>query len=197
MRIAVGTSHFVILLVTGAAVAARMVDIVTADLSPRWNIIFTNVLAVLIGGQLGARLAGRLPEHKTGRVLVLPDDWAASLTPDLPSNADHAIMTAGNANPDLLGPAAGLAIFVGYIAALLGTAAGTLNRRDASVANASCSVARHAGTCHADITVWPLLPVPVAHRYEAPPRAPCSWASPPTSSAWAAPRAPGDGQYRR
>jgi uncharacterized membrane protein YfcA len=71
IRIAVGTSHFVILLVTGAAVAAHLVEIVAADLSPRWNIIFMNVIAVLIGGQLAAWLAGRLPEHKTRRVLVV------------------------------------------------------------------------------------------------------------------------------
>jgi uncharacterized membrane protein YfcA len=71
VRIAVGTSHFVILLVTGAAVAAHLFEIVAADLSPRWNIIFMNVIAVLIGGQLAAWLAGRLPEHKTRRVLVV------------------------------------------------------------------------------------------------------------------------------
>jgi uncharacterized membrane protein YfcA len=71
IRIAVGTSHFVVLLVTGAAVAAYLVEIVAADLSPRWNIIFMNAIAVLIGGQLAAWLAGRLPEHKTRRVRVV------------------------------------------------------------------------------------------------------------------------------
>lgn len=70
IRIAVGTSHFVILLVTGAAVAAHLVEITTGGISPPWNIIAVNVTAVLVGGQLAAWLAGRLPEHRTRAVLV-------------------------------------------------------------------------------------------------------------------------------
>ncbi len=70
MRMAVGTSHFVILLVTGAAVATHLVEITTRHLTPPWNIIAANVVAVLIGGQLAAWLAGRLSDHWMRRVLV-------------------------------------------------------------------------------------------------------------------------------
>jgi uncharacterized membrane protein YfcA len=71
VRIAVGTSHFVILLVTGAAVAAHAVEITTSGQAPPWNIVAANVTAVLVGGQLAAWLAGRLPEHKIRTVLVV------------------------------------------------------------------------------------------------------------------------------
>ncbi|NUR34183.1 MAG: sulfite exporter TauE/SafE family protein [Gemmatimonadaceae bacterium] len=70
IRIAVGTSHFVILLVTGAAVAAHLVEIVSRGQAPPWNVIAANVVAVLVGGQLAAWLAGRLPEHRMRQVLV-------------------------------------------------------------------------------------------------------------------------------
>jgi uncharacterized membrane protein YfcA len=71
VRIAVGTSHFVILLVTGAAVATHAVEIIRTGHAPPWNIIAANVTAVLVGGQLAAWLAGRLPEHKIRTVLVV------------------------------------------------------------------------------------------------------------------------------
>jgi uncharacterized membrane protein YfcA len=70
VRVAVGTSHFVILVVTGAAVATHLVEISTRHLTPPWNIIAANVVAVLFGGQLAAWLAGRLPERRIRRVLV-------------------------------------------------------------------------------------------------------------------------------
>lgn len=70
IRIAVGTSHFVILLVTGAAVAAHLVEITAGGVAPPWNIVAVNAIAVLAGGQLAAWLAGRLPEHRTRAVLV-------------------------------------------------------------------------------------------------------------------------------
>lgn len=70
IRIAVGTSHFVILLVTGAAVVTHIAEIATGDVSPPWNVIAVNAASVLVGGQLAAWLAGRLPEAKLRRVLV-------------------------------------------------------------------------------------------------------------------------------
>lgn len=70
VRVAVGTSHFVILVVTAAAVATHLVEITSRHLAPPWNIIAANVVAVLIGGQLAAWLAGRLPEHRMRQVLV-------------------------------------------------------------------------------------------------------------------------------
>jgi uncharacterized protein len=70
IRVAVGTSHFVILLVTGAAVITHIAEIATGDVSPPWNVIAVNAASVLVGGQLAAWLAGRLPEAKLRRVLV-------------------------------------------------------------------------------------------------------------------------------
>lgn len=64
--------------------------------------------------------------------LVLPADWAESVSPYMPSNAGQAIMTVeGAADRGLLGLTAGLAVFAGYIIALLAAAAYTLYRRDA------------------------------------------------------------------
>lgn len=71
MRIAVGTSHFVILFVTGVAVAAHLAEIVSRGQAPPWNVIAVNVTAVLIGGQLAAWLAGRLPEQRMRQVLLM------------------------------------------------------------------------------------------------------------------------------
>lgn len=70
IRIAVGTSHFVILLVTGVAVGAHLFEIVSRGESPPWNVIAANVTAVLVGGQLAAWLASRLPEHGMRQILV-------------------------------------------------------------------------------------------------------------------------------
>jgi uncharacterized protein len=70
IRIAVGTSHLVILLVTGVAVAAHLVEMSARGQTPPWNVLVPNILAVLIGGQLAAWLAGRLPEQTMRRVLV-------------------------------------------------------------------------------------------------------------------------------
>lgn len=63
--------------------------------------------------------------------LVLPDSWAEAITPYLPSNAGQSLMVAGDPGPGLLDPAAGVAVFAGYLVVLLGAAAVTLTRRDA------------------------------------------------------------------
>jgi len=63
--------------------------------------------------------------------LVLPTDWAESMSPYMPSNAGQAIMSAGDNSPGLLDTAAGLAVFSGYIIVLLAAAAFALTRRDA------------------------------------------------------------------
>jgi uncharacterized membrane protein YfcA len=70
MRVAVGTSHFVILVVAGVTVASHLVEITARHLTPPWNIIAPNVIGVLLGGQLAAWLAGRIPERKMRQVLV-------------------------------------------------------------------------------------------------------------------------------
>lgn len=71
IRIGVGTSHFVILIVTGAAVAAHLFEMSSSNVTPPWNVVAANAVAVLVGGQLAAWLAGRLPEQKIRKVLVV------------------------------------------------------------------------------------------------------------------------------
>lgn len=70
LRIAAGTSHFVILLVTGVAVAIHLVEMQTAGITPPWNIVAVNAAAVLFGGQLAAWLAGRIREDRLRTILV-------------------------------------------------------------------------------------------------------------------------------
>ncbi len=52
------------------AVVVHLLEILARGQSPPWNIIAANVVAVLVGGQPAAWLAGRLPEEKVRRVLV-------------------------------------------------------------------------------------------------------------------------------
>lgn len=65
-----------------------------------------------------------------GLTSLLPDSWADTISPYLPSNAGGAIMslhtTAGS-----LSPWAGLAVFAGYVALTLGGAAWRLKTADA------------------------------------------------------------------
>jgi ABC-2 type transport system permease protein len=62
--------------------------------------------------------------------IALPDSWNDTIGPYLPSNAGSAFMTVSPGS-DLLSPWAGLAVFAGFLAVLLGTAAWQLKRRDA------------------------------------------------------------------
>ncbi|MFF5220760.1 ABC transporter permease subunit [Micromonospora sp. NPDC000212] len=61
---------------------------------------------------------------------LLPDSWSDAVSPYLPSNAGQAF-TSISANPDLLSPGAGLAVFLGWLVVLIGAAAVLLRRRDA------------------------------------------------------------------
>lgn len=70
IRIAVGTSHFVILIVTGVAVVMHLVEMSHSGITPPWNVIAVNATAVLFGGQLAAWLAGRAPEQRMRIVLT-------------------------------------------------------------------------------------------------------------------------------
>lgn len=70
IRIAVGTSHFVILIVTGVAVVMHLVEMSHSGITPPWNVIAVNATAVLFGGQLAAWLAGRAPEHRMRIILT-------------------------------------------------------------------------------------------------------------------------------
>ncbi|MDO0932197.1 ABC transporter permease [Streptomyces sp. DG2A-72] len=62
--------------------------------------------------------------------VALPDSWNDAIGPYFPSNAGSAFMTVSPGS-DLLSPAAGLAVFAGFLAVLLGAAAWQLKRRDA------------------------------------------------------------------
>ncbi|MEV0219586.1 ABC transporter permease [Streptomyces sp. NPDC050704] len=61
---------------------------------------------------------------------VLPDSWNDAIGPYFPSNAGSAFMTV-SPDSDLLSAAAGLAVFAGFLAVMLGLAALRLKRRDA------------------------------------------------------------------
>jgi ABC-2 type transport system permease protein len=60
---------------------------------------------------------------------VLPASWHDAISPYLPSTAGQAIMSITQA-PHVLSPWTGLALFAGYTAAMLVTAAVLLRRRD-------------------------------------------------------------------
>ena len=62
--------------------------------------------------------------------LVLPADWNTTITPYLPSSAGSAF-TSVTGSDTLLGPAAGAAVFVGWLVVLLAGAAIMIRRRDA------------------------------------------------------------------
>ncbi|MFC0002809.1 ABC transporter permease [Micromonospora siamensis] len=93
----------------------------------------------VLGAALGALLrntAGALTSVVAlllvvpGVVSLLPESWSDAVSPYLPSNAGQAFMSIGS-NPDLLSPAAGAAVFVAWLAVLLGAAVVQLRRRDA------------------------------------------------------------------
>jgi ABC-2 type transport system permease protein len=65
-----------------------------------------------------------------GVVSLLPESWSEAIAPYLPSNAGQAFMSVGSST-DLLTPAAGVAVFLGWLAVLLTLAAVQLRRRDA------------------------------------------------------------------
>jgi uncharacterized membrane protein YfcA len=70
IRIAVGTSHFVILVVTGVAVIMHLVEMSHSGITPPWNVIAVNATAVLFGGQLASWLADRAPEQRMRLILT-------------------------------------------------------------------------------------------------------------------------------
>ena len=65
-----------------------------------------------------------------GLIGLLPGSWTNSVTKLLPSEAGSAFMTISPGR-DLLSSTAGFAVFVGWVALLIGAAAVTLKRRDA------------------------------------------------------------------
>lgn len=60
---------------------------------------------------------------------VLPASWNNAISPYLPSNAGHAIMSVGS-HVGTLAPWTGLALFAGYVGATIAAAAVLLRKRD-------------------------------------------------------------------
>ncbi|HUZ80988.1 MAG TPA: hypothetical protein VMU73_01965 [Gaiellaceae bacterium] len=60
---------------------------------------------------------------------VLPTSWNNAISPYLPSNAGHAIMSVGS-HVGTLAPWTGLALFAGYVGATIAAAAVLLRKRD-------------------------------------------------------------------
>jgi ABC-2 type transport system permease protein len=65
-----------------------------------------------------------------GLTSLLPDSWADTISPYLPSNAGSAMMSL-HTSSDSLGPWAGLAVFAGWVVLALAGAAYRLAKRDA------------------------------------------------------------------
>ena len=63
-------------------------------------------------------------------VHVLPSNWAANISPYLPSEAGSALFTL-NPDPGMLAPWVGFGVFCAYAAAAIGIGAVLLRRRDA------------------------------------------------------------------
>jgi hypothetical protein len=93
--------------------------------------VFGVGLGVLVRSSAGgiAILAGTLL-ILPGLIGLLPDSWSSNISPYLPSNAGGAAMTLHPASGSL-GPGAGLAVFAGYVALILGAAAWRLRKSDA------------------------------------------------------------------
>lgn len=92
------------------------------------------VLGVALGSLLRstagsiATLAGALL-ILPGLVMLLPSSWSDTISPYLPSNAGSAVMSAHTAGGSL-SPWAGIAVFAGYVAVVLGAAAYRLKKSD-------------------------------------------------------------------
>lgn len=69
-RVAVGTSHFIIMVTALAAVTPHLFQVIQGANTIPWNVIAMTVPAVLIGGQLAAAVAGRVDQDKIQRFLV-------------------------------------------------------------------------------------------------------------------------------
>jgi ABC-2 type transport system permease protein len=61
---------------------------------------------------------------------LLPSSWDPDVIPYLPSSAGQAVLSVA-ADPTMMSPWNGFALFVGYALALLAVAAVLLRRRDA------------------------------------------------------------------
>lgn len=71
VRVAIGTSHFVIMITALAALAPHIYEVVFAGTRViPWNIVVMTIPAVLIGGQTAAFVAGRVDPEKLKRILV-------------------------------------------------------------------------------------------------------------------------------
>lgn len=72
IRVAVGTSHLVIMLTALAALAPHLLDLVfLGTRSIPWNVVAMTIPAVLIGGQTAAFVTGKVDPMKLKRILIL------------------------------------------------------------------------------------------------------------------------------
>jgi len=69
IRVAIGTSHMVIMIVAFAAVAPHIYKALAGGSIP-WNIIAMTIPAVLIGGQVAPKVTGLLPQPVLKRALA-------------------------------------------------------------------------------------------------------------------------------
>lgn len=70
IRVAIGTSHFIIMVTALAAVTPHLFQVFREANAIPWNVVAMTVPAVLAGGQLAAIVAGRLDPDKVRRFLV-------------------------------------------------------------------------------------------------------------------------------
>jgi uncharacterized membrane protein YfcA len=64
VRIAAGNSHLIIAAASISAAAAHLTVSATQGTQVPWNLVAITIPAVLIGGQVAAILAGRIPQHR-------------------------------------------------------------------------------------------------------------------------------------
>ncbi len=71
IRVAIGTSHFVIMITALAALAPHVYEVLfSGTRTIPWNVVAMTIPAVLIGGQTAAFVAGRVDPDRLKRILV-------------------------------------------------------------------------------------------------------------------------------
>lgn len=71
IRVAIGSSHFIIMVTALAAVSPHIIEVARGFAVVPWNVLAMTVPAVLIGGQFAAFVAGIVPPDRIRRFLIL------------------------------------------------------------------------------------------------------------------------------
>ena len=71
IRVAIGSSHFIIMVTALAAVSPHLVEVARGLTAVPWNVLAMTVPAVLIGGQFAALVAGIVPPDRIRRFLIV------------------------------------------------------------------------------------------------------------------------------